>query len=105
MPDDIAIPPELPLLAVRDVVLFNDMLLPLFIAREVSAAAIDAAWAAGGQVMVLAQRNMAEEEPLPEDLYQVGTVAAILKRMRLQDGRMKLLVQGLAKARAVKVAS
>ena len=99
MINDISIPSELPLLAIREVVIFTDMILPLFIGRESSVAAIEAAWASNRQVVVVSQRNRLTDDPGPGDLYPIGTVALILRHLRLPDGRIKLLIQGLAKAR------
>jgi ATP-dependent Lon protease len=97
----VVIPPELPFVALRDVVIFTDMLLPLFIGREPSVSAVDMAMAGGGRkVLFLAlKEGPGAEDPGPDDFYRVGTVATILKHLRLPDGRVKVLVQGLAKAR------
>ena len=97
--NDIEIPGELPLLVVRDVVIFTDMILPLFIGRDISVAAVEAAQAAGKLVLITTQKEHTKEDPGPEDVYQVGTVAQILRQLRMPDGRLKVLVQGMAKAR------
>ncbi len=97
--NDIEIPGQLPLLAVRDVVIFTDMILPLFIGRDISVAAVEAAQESDKLVVISAQRDQTKEEPGPEDIYQVGTVAMIMRQLRMPDGRLKVLVQGLAKAR------
>ena len=102
---DINIPDQLPLLAVRDVVIFTDMILPLFIGRELSVAAVEAAQEADKLVVISAQRDQSKDEPGPEDIHQVGTVAMIMRQLRMPDGRLKVLVQGLAKARITSVLS
>ncbi len=103
--NDIDIPAQLPLLAVRDVVIFTDMILPLFIGRDISVAAVEAAMEGDKLVLIAAQRDQSKDEPGPEDIYQVGTVAMILRQLRMPDGRLKVLVQGLAKARLTSVVS
>ncbi len=90
---------ELPVLALREFVVFPYMVLPLFVARERSIAAVEDALAADRLVLLVAQRNSETENPDADDLYRVGTVAMIMRSMRLPDGRLKVLVQGLGKAR------
>ncbi|MDR1607288.1 MAG: endopeptidase La [Deltaproteobacteria bacterium] len=101
--NELEIADELPVLAVRDVVIFTDMILPLFIGRDVSMEAVEAALAGSRHLFITAQKNQREDNPAPDDLYQVGSVAQILRQARLNDGRLKILVQGLAKARIAKV--
>ena len=72
---ELQIPEELPLLPVRDVVIFPYMILPLFVGREKSIAAVDAALARDRLIFLAAQKDLGEEEPAPEDIYGVGTVA------------------------------
>jgi ATP-dependent Lon protease len=96
---DLQIPAELPLLPVRDVVIFPYMILPLFVGREKSIAAVDAALARDRMIFLAAQKELAEEEPAPGDIYTVGTVAMIMRMLKLPDGRVKILVQGVAKGR------
>ena len=98
---ELHIPEELPLLPVRDVVIFPYMILPLFVGREKSIAAVDAALARDRLIFLAAQKELAEEEPEPQDIYATGTVAMIMRMLKLPDGRVKILVQGLAKARLV----
>jgi ATP-dependent Lon protease len=93
------IPEELPLLPVRDVVIFPYMILPLFVGREKSNAAVDAALGRDRLIFLATQKEMADEEPAPADIYTMGTVAMIMRMLKLPDGRIKILVQGLAKAR------
>ncbi len=96
---DMHIPEVLPLLPVRDVVIFPYMILPLFIGREKSSAAVDAALARDRLIFLATQKEMGEEDPAPEDIYAMGTVAMIMRMLKLPDGRVKILVQGLAKGR------
>jgi ATP-dependent Lon protease len=89
----------LPLLPVRDIVIFPAMVLPFFVAREASIRAVEHSMSRGRQLVLVAQRQAAVEEPTPTDLYRVGTVVSILRMLKLPDGRLKLLVQGQSKAR------
>jgi ATP-dependent Lon protease len=93
------VPASLPVLPLREFVAFPFMVLPLFAARERSIAAIDDALAGDRMVMLVAQRDASPAEPEPDDLYRVGTVGVILRSMHLSDGRVKVLVQCLRKAR------
>ncbi|MDO3378384.1 endopeptidase La [Geoalkalibacter halelectricus] len=95
---DLTIPESLPLLPVRDVVVFPYMILPLFVGREKSVAAVEAALAGDRLIMLAAQKEFGEEEPGVDDIYTVGTVAMIMRMLKMPDGRVKILVQGLAKA-------
>ena len=95
-------PLTLPLMPVRDVVIFTDMLLPLFVGREKSVRAVEEAVAGDGFLMLVTQKDPTTENPGPEDLYEVGTVGKILRMLKLPDGRVKALVQGVGKARVVK---
>ncbi len=96
------LPKTLPLMAVRDVVIFNDMLLPLFVGREKSVRAVEEAVAKDGFLLLVTQKDPGIENPGPDEIYQVGTVSRVLRRLKLPDGRVKALVQGVAKARIVK---
>jgi len=100
----IVIPPVLPLLAVRDVVVFPNMVLPLFVGRESSVLAIEAALAQDRLLFLATQKDHTIENPDPEDIYHVGTVSLILRMLKLPDGRLKILVQGKAKAAIAKFA-
>lgn len=97
--NDINIPEQLPLLAVRDVVIFTDMILPLFIGRDLSVAAVEAAQESDKLVLICAQSDLTKEDPSLSDVHQVGTVAMIMRQLKMPDGRVKVLVQGLAKAK------
>src|SRR5262245_24314621 len=89
----------LPLLPVRDIVVFPYMVVPLPVGREASVRAVEHAFNADRQLVLVTQRQGAVEEPKPDDLYRVGTVAAILRMLKLPDGRLRLLVQGHMKVR------
>jgi len=100
MDDDI--PTVLPLMPVRDVVIFSDMLLPLFVGRERSVRAVEEAVSKNRFLIVVTQKDPATETPSPEDLFEMGTVCRILRMLKLPDGRVKALVQGIAKAKVLK---
>jgi ATP-dependent Lon protease len=93
------IPPEMPLLPVRDVVIFPFMILPLFVGRESSVAAVNEALGKDRIILLAAQREISEEDPSPDGIYLTGTVSMIMRMLKLPDGRVKILVQGLARAR------
>ncbi|NVM22762.1 MAG: endopeptidase La [Desulfobacterales bacterium] len=95
----VEVPEMLPLLPVRDIVVFTNMVLPLFVGRDRSIRAADAAMAKDRLLLLATQSEPTAESPKPEEIYRVGTVAMILRMLKLPDGRAKLLVQGLAKAR------
>ncbi|MBD5647205.1 MAG: endopeptidase La [Desulfovibrio sp.] len=95
------LPPVLPVLPVRDVVVFNYMILPLFISREKSVKAVEAALRRGRQLLVVAQREEGVEDPGPADLYQIGTVVQVMRMLKMPDGRIKVLVQGVSRARVL----
>jgi ATP-dependent Lon protease len=84
----------LPLLPLRDVVVYPHMVLPLFVGREKSIEALEDAMASDKQVLLVAQRNAAEDNPGVDDVYQVGTVSSILQLLKLPDGTIKVLVEG-----------
>jgi len=100
-PRDLNIPSELPLLPVRDMVIFPFMIIPLFVGRERSIAAVEAALAADRMILLCSQKDVALEEPGLADIFPVGTVAMIMRMLKLPDGRLKVLVQGMSKARVV----
>jgi ATP-dependent Lon protease len=92
------VPNELPVLPLREFVVFPYMVLPLFLFREESIAAVEDALAGDRLILLAAQRDPEVEDPGPEDLHRVGTVAMVMRILRLPDGRVKALVQGLSKA-------
>ncbi|PLW82127.1 endopeptidase La [Kineobactrum sediminis] len=89
---------ELPLLPLRDVVVYPHMVLPLFVGREKSVEALEDAMEGGKQVLLVAQRNAADDNPGVDDVYQVGTVSNILQLLKLPDGTIKVLVEGSYRA-------
>ena len=96
--DLLYVPETLPLIPIRDVVIFPYMVLPLFINREKSTRAVEDALSKDRLVFLVAQKNLSEEDPSPKDLYRIGTVALIMRMLKLPDGKIKVLVQGLSKA-------
>ena len=92
-------PEQLPLLPVRDTVVFPHMVLPLFVGRPASLAAVKQAMEENRLIFLAAQKSLGEEEPGKDDIYRVGTVAMIMRLVKLNDGRVKILVQGVVKGR------
>ncbi len=92
------IPKELPVLMLRDIVVFPYMVVPLFVGREKSKNAIDHALSTHRMILLLTQKNMEIEEPKNEDVYQMGTVALVMRMLKLPDGRVRILAQGLVRA-------
>ena len=99
---EVEIPTSLPILPVRDIVIFPYMILPLFVGREVSIKAIEHALASNKMVLLITQKDVNVETPVTDDLYTMGTAGTILRTLKLPDGRLKILVQGLAKAKILK---
>ena len=87
-----------PVLPLRDIVVFPQMIVPLFVGREKSVAALEAVMTANKNVLLLSQRDPAEEDPEGKDLYDVGTVATVLQLLKLPDGTVKVLVEGQHRA-------
>ena len=100
-----SIPPELPILPLRDTVLFPNSFMPLAVAREASVRLIDDAIVGGKLVGIFTQRDASVEEPGQEDLYQIGTATHVHKMFKLPDGSLRLIVQGLARVRLDRVIS
>jgi len=92
------IPNELPVLPLRDIVIYPFMIVPLFVSREKSIRAVDEALAENRMILLASQKDLDKEEPTAEDLYSVGTAAVIMRMLKLPDGRIRILVQGLARA-------
>lgn len=95
------LPPEpitLPLLPLRDVVVFPHMVIPLFVGRPKSIKALEAAMEAGRQIMLIAQKSAGKDEPKADDMFEVGCVASILQMLKLPDGTVKVLVEGVQRA-------
>ncbi|MGC4011901.1 MAG: endopeptidase La [Pseudomonas sp.] len=85
---------ELPLLPLRDVVVYPHMVIPLFVGREKSIEALEAAMTSDKQILLLAQKNPADDDPGADGLYRMGTVATVLQLLKLPDGTVKVLVEG-----------
>src|SRR5215204_7639060 len=92
------IPSELPVLPLRDIVIYPFMIVPLFVSREKSIRAVDEALGENRMILLASQKDLDKEEPTAEDLYAVGTAAVIMRMLKLPDGRIRILVQGLARA-------
>src|SRR5208337_5529630 len=86
-------PVQLPLLPLRDVVVFPHMVIPLFVGRPKSIKALDMAMEAGKHILLVAQKSAAKDEPGAEDLYAIGSVATVLPMLKLPDGTVKVLVE------------
>ena len=96
--DLLSLPETLPLLPIRDIVVFPYMVLPLFVSREKSIKSLEEALTKDRLIFLVAQKKVTEEDPSPKDLYRMGTVAVVMKMLKLPDGKVKILVQGLSKA-------
>ncbi|CAJ0772113.1 MAG: endopeptidase La [Ralstonia sp.] len=94
---------RLPLLPLRDVVVFPHMVIPLFVGRPKSIKALEAAMEAGKSIMLVAQKTAAKDEPTDKDLYEVGCIANILQMLKLPDGTVKVLVEGTQRANILSV--
>ena len=95
------LPPDpitLPLLPLRDVVVFPHMVIPLFVGRPKSIKALEAAMEAGRQIMLVAQKAAGKDEPKPDDMFETGCVSSILQMLKLPDGTVKVLVEGMQRA-------
>lgn len=90
---------QLPLLPLRDVVVFPHMVIPLFVGRPKSIKALEAAMEHGKSIMLAAQKTAAKDEPSPADIYEIGCIATILQMLKLPDGTVKVLVEGVQRAR------
>jgi ATP-dependent Lon protease len=97
--EEFHIPTRLPLLPIRDIVVFPFMIVPLFVGRDSSIKAVDESLSQDRMIMLATQKDSLVEDPSTEDIYSVGTVAMIMRMLKLPDGRIKILVQGLTKAR------
>ena len=98
--DNIELKDHLPLLPIRDVVLYPFMILPFFVGRDSSIQAVEHANTKTERLILIAsQKDMKAEAPAPDEIYEVGTIAMIMRTKKLPDGRVKILVQGLSKAR------
>ncbi len=98
-----ATPILLPLLPLRDVVVFPHMVIPLFVGRPKSIKALETAMESGKSILLVAQRSAAKDEPTADDLYRVGSVANILQMLKLPDGTVKVLVEGVQRATVLRI--
>ena len=90
-----------PLLPLRDIVIFPSMVVPLFVGREKSIQAIEKANNGDKKILLVAQKNANKDEPLVKDLFKIGTVATILQMLKLPDGTVKVLVEGIDRAEVI----
>ncbi len=102
---ELQIPAELPLLPLRDIVIYPFMIVPLFVSRDRSIRAVDEALGEHRMILLACQKDLDKEEPQQDDLYQVGTVAVIMRMLKLPDGRIRILVQGVSRAQINEVNS
>ena len=93
------VPDTLPVLPLRDVVIFPFMIVPLYVSRERSIKAVDQSLAGNRMILLVAQKRQEDEDPTPNDLHTVGTAAMIMRMLKLPDGRIRVLVQGVTRAR------
>lgn len=98
-----SVPVDLPLLPLRDVVVFPHMVIPLFVGRPKSIKALESAMEAERRIMLVAQKAAAKDEPSVEDMFSVGCVATILQMLKLPDGTVKVLVEGQQRAKVNKI--
>ncbi len=96
-------PITMALLPLRDVVVFPHMVIPLFVGRPKSIKALEAAMEAGRQIMLVAQRAAGKDEPKPDDMFEVGCVSSILQMLKLPDGTVKVLVEGVQRANTISI--
>ncbi len=90
----ISVSKVMPVLPLRDVVVYPHMVIPLFVGREKSIKALEAAMAGDKQILLVAQRSASQDDPQPEDIYSIGTLSSILQLLKLPDGTIKVLVEG-----------
>ncbi|MEW6219984.1 MAG: endopeptidase La [Thermodesulfobacteriota bacterium] len=98
-PEDVTIPTELPMMAVRDVVVYNYMIIPLFVGRASSIEAVNSALTREKLLLLVTQKDASQDEPGADDVYKVGMVCLVMRTLKLPDGRLKILVQALHRAR------
>ena len=94
---------NLPLLPLRDVVIFPSVVTPLFVGREKSIVALQASMAADKQIMLVAQKDPQKDDPKKKDIYEIGTIATILQLIKLPDGTVKVLVEGFQRAKLIEI--
>ena len=91
-----------PVLPLRDVVVYPHMVIPLFVGRGKSIKALEAAMLQAKQIFLVAQKKSADDDPAPEDVYEIGTLSSVLQLLKLPDGTVKVLVEGEQRAKAIK---
>src|ERR1041385_4257308 len=91
-----------PLLPLRDIVVFPHMIVPLFVGREKSVKALEDVMKDDKQILLVTQKNAAQDDPSPADIYAVGTVGTVLQLLKLPDGTVKVLVEGGYRARILR---
>src|SRR5271168_3465250 len=89
-------------LPLRDIVVFPHMIVPLFVGREKSVRALEAVMKEDKQILLVAQKNAAQDDPSVDDIYRVGTVSTILQLLKLPDGTVKVLVEGKSRAKVTR---
>ncbi len=94
---------DFPLLPLRDVVVFPHMVIPLFVGRPRSIKALESAMESGKNIMLAAQKSASKDDPTPEDVYEIGSLATILQMLKLPDGTVKVLVEGTQRARVIRI--
>jgi len=92
-------PSTLPVLPLRDIVVFPHMIVPLFVGREKSVLALEAVMKEDKSILLASQRDPSEDEPGSEDIYEIGSIANVLQLLKLPDGTVKVLVEGKSRAR------
>ena len=97
--EKLEVPKKLPVLMLRDIVVFPYMVIPLFVGREKSKKAIDKALSSNRMIFLVTQKDLEIEEPKKDDVYEIGTVALIMRMLKLPDGRIRILAQGLIRGR------
>ncbi len=97
------IPSELPVLPLRDIVIYPFMIVPLFVSRDKSIRAVEEALSENRMILLVSQKDANKEEPTQDELYEVGTVAIIMRMLKLPDGRIRILIQGLSRCRVDRV--
>jgi ATP-dependent Lon protease len=93
------IPGELPILPLRDITIYPFMIVPLFVSRDRSIKAVEEALAGNRMILLVSQRDVDKEDPKQDDLYAMGTAAVIMRMLKLPDGRIRILIQGLSRAK------
>ncbi len=93
---------SVPVLPLRDVVVYPYMVVPLFVGRDRSIKALEVAMAADKQILLVSQKNATEDQPSEKTIYQVGTLATVLQLLKLPDGTVKVLVEGVRRGRIIR---